>query len=80
MSLPLLKQKVLQLDVLSGMASTGHWLQGQTKEALIVVGWTYMIENWIYVVLSRVTTMKGIFFATNRCGKGETSKSKITLA
>ena len=61
------------------MASTGHRLQGQTKEALIVVGWTYMIENWIYVVLSRVTTMKGIyFFATKRCGKGETSKSKIT--
>ena len=58
----IIKQKVLQLDVLSGMACTGHRLQGQTKEALIVVGWTYKVQNWIYVVLSRVTTMRGIFF------------------
>ena len=62
LSLPLLKQKILQLDVLSGTACTGHRLQGQTKEALIVVGWTYKVQNWIYVVLSRVTTMRGIFF------------------
>ena len=55
-------QKIEQLDVLSGSASTGHKLQGQSKDALIVVDWTYKIDNWIYVVLSRVRTMNGIFF------------------
>ena len=41
-----------------------HWihrLQGQTKEALICVDWAYSVVNWIYVVLSRVTTRKGLF-------------------
>ena len=54
-------QKILQLDILSGVACTGHRLQGQTKEALICVDWTYAIDNWMYVVLSRVTTINGLF-------------------
>ena len=60
-NLVMYKQKIEQLDVLLGTASTGHKLQGQTKKALIIVDFVYFIDNWIYVVLSRVETLKGIF-------------------
>ena len=42
-------------------ATTGHKLQGMSKDKLIVVSWSF-IANWIYVVLSRERTLKGLFF------------------
>ena len=44
----------------SNIATTGHKLQGQTKMHVIVTSWNYGFKNWIYVVLSRVKTLKGL--------------------
>ena len=41
-------------------ATTGHKLQGQSKESIFVHAWSYT-KNWPYVVLSRVRTLKGLF-------------------
>lgn len=49
-----------QFSVVSNTATTGHKLQGYTALCLIVNDWHYG-QNWAYVVLSRVTTMKGLF-------------------
>ena len=52
--------KMLQLPVNMNNATTGHKLQGMSKDKLIVVSWSF-IANWIYVVLSCVRTLKGLF-------------------
>ena len=51
---------VAQLSVNSSDASTGHKLQGLTKDTLVVYSWNKS-TNWIYVVLSRVRTLSGLF-------------------
>jgi hypothetical protein len=51
---------VNRFPVLANHATTGHKLQGQTKESLFISDWHYS-SNWPYVVLSRVTTLKGLF-------------------
>jgi len=55
-------QKVLinQFPVIRNTATTGHKLQAQTIPSLIVNDWHYG-ENWPYVVLSRPTTLSGLF-------------------
>ena len=50
-----------QLPVNCNIATTGHKLQGMSKDALIVNSWGYGFENWVYVVLSRVRTRSGLF-------------------
>ncbi len=49
------KSKLTQFPILIDLATTGHKLQGMTKKNLIGTA------NWIYVVLSRVTSIKGLF-------------------
>ncbi len=49
-----------QLPINMNDATTGHKLQGMSKDKLIVVSWSF-IPNWIYVVLSRVRTLKELF-------------------
>ena len=49
-----------QLPINMNDATTEHKLQGMSKDKLIVVSWSF-IPNWIYVVLSRVRTLKGLF-------------------
>ena len=51
---------VTQLPVISSDAITGHKLQGLTKDNLVVYSWNKS-TNWIYVVLSRVRTLSGLF-------------------
>lgn len=51
---------ITQLPINMNDATTGHKLQGMSKDKLIVVSWSF-IPNWIYVVLSRVRTLKGLF-------------------
>ena len=41
-------------------ARTVHKLQGQSLNNLLVSNWSYT-PNWIYVVLSRIKTSKGLF-------------------
>ena len=50
-----------QFPVNSNIATTGHKLQGMTKDSLIVHAWNYTFTNWIYVVLSRVRTLDGLY-------------------
>jgi len=52
---------VTQLAVNSNIATTGHKLQGMSKDTLIVNSWNYSHANWIYVVLSRVRTRSGLY-------------------
>ena len=54
------KVKVTQLPVNCNIATTGHKLQGMSKDTLIINSWGYGFENWVYVVLSRVRTRAGL--------------------
>ena len=54
------------LPVNISTASTGHKLQGRSKDTLIITSWpnfnnNYIFTNWEYVVLSRVRTLNGLF-------------------
>jgi len=44
-------------------ATTGHKLQGMSKDVIIVASWptTSIFRNWEYVVLSRVQTLSGLY-------------------
>jgi len=52
---------VSQIPVNSNVATTGHKLQGMSKDTLIVNDWNYRSDNWVYVVLSRVRTRNGLY-------------------
>jgi hypothetical protein len=52
--------KGTQFPIISNTATTGHKLQGASLDALLVSSWHYG-QNWAYVVLSRVRTMKGLY-------------------
>ncbi|MGL5916609.1 MAG: hypothetical protein ACRCZC_02775, partial [Culicoidibacterales bacterium] len=49
-----------QLSVISNGVTTGHKLQGCTLRMLAIFE-LYYGQNWMYVTLSRVTTMKGLY-------------------
>jgi hypothetical protein len=53
--------KILQFAVNIALAVTGHKLQGMTKDILIVAECTIRVPNWLYVVLSRVTSLNGLY-------------------
>ena len=55
-----MKCNMTQIPVNSSDAITGHKLQGLTKDNLIVYSWNKLTE-WIYVVLSRVKTLNGLY-------------------
>ena len=52
---------IRQFGILCNNATTGHKLQGMSKDVLVVNNWDYRCPNWIYVVLSRVRTIQGLF-------------------
>jgi len=54
------KFKVFQIPVNLSLATTGHKLQGMTKDILILAELS-LVPNWLYVVLSRVTTLAGLY-------------------
>lgn len=55
--------KMTQLPVNSNDSTTGHKLQGMSKDVVIVTSWPSggLFKNWEYVVLSRVRTHEGLF-------------------
>jgi hypothetical protein len=67
--------KMNQIPANSNDATTGHKLQGMSKNAIIVSSWptgslAAMFKNWEYVVLSRVRTLSGLYLVkTNRHGQ-----------
>ncbi len=50
----------IQVPILSNFATTGHKLQGSTVASLFVHQWNYT-QNWVYVVLSRIKKIEGLF-------------------
>jgi hypothetical protein len=60
-NLKLERSRIVQFPINNDLATTGHKLQGMTKQFLIVSSINYSTPNWIYVVLSRVTTLDGLF-------------------
>ena len=52
--------KLKQFPVNLASARTVHKLQGQSIKNIFISSWDYT-GNWIYVVLSRCNTIKGIF-------------------
>ena len=56
-----IKTHITQFGFQINLATTGHKLQGMSKENLIVADWNYSVRNWVYVVLSRVKSRKGLF-------------------
>jgi hypothetical protein len=58
--------KMKQIPANSNDATTGHKLQGMSKDAIIVSSWptgslAAMFKNWEYVVLSCVRTLSGLY-------------------
>ena len=53
--------RITQIPVNINDATTGHKLQGMSKDMLIIVSWGYAFVNWVYTVLSRVRTFEGLF-------------------
>jgi hypothetical protein len=54
------QMKAVQLPVLINNATTGHKLQGSGVACLFVHNWSY-VQNWIYTMLSRVTSLAGLY-------------------
>lgn len=58
--------KMKQIPANINDATTGHKLQGISKDVIIITSWptgglAAMFKNWEYVVLSRVRTLSGLF-------------------
>jgi ATP-dependent exoDNAse (exonuclease V) alpha subunit len=49
-----------QFPVVAADARTIHKLQGRTLDCVVVASWDYT-GNWIYVALSRVKPLNGLF-------------------
>ena len=58
--------RMIQIPANSTDATTGHKLQGMSKDVIVVTSWptgglAAMFKNWEYVVLSRVRTLSGLY-------------------
>jgi hypothetical protein len=53
-------QILLQVPINLSLAITGHKLQGMTLDILILSE-INLKANWLYVLLSRVTTLQGLY-------------------
>ena len=53
--------KIEQFGILINNTTTGHKLQGMSKYILVVADYWYKTINWVYMVLSRVKTLKWLF-------------------
>jgi hypothetical protein len=57
---------MIQIPANINDATTGHKLQGMSKDVIVVSSWptgglATMFKNWEYVVLSRVRTLSGLY-------------------
>ena len=51
---------ITYLPITSNISTTGHKLQGRTLDHLVVNSWGYRCTHWVYVVLSRVRSLKSL--------------------
>ena len=58
-----LRCRMTQLPINVNDATTGHKLQGMSKDIVIITSWPTggLFKNWEYVVLSRVRTREGLY-------------------
>ena len=49
-----------QFPLNSNIATTCHKLQGKTLQKLVINSFDYSKKNWVYVVLSRITSLRGL--------------------
>ena len=49
-----------QFPLNSNIATTCHKLQGKTLQKLVINSFDYSKKNWVYVVLSRITSLQGL--------------------
>ena len=56
-----IKVTVRQLPIILNDATTGHKLQGMSKNQIVVQAWDYRNYGWLYTVLSRVRTLSGLY-------------------
>ena len=52
--------RITYLPINSNISTTGHKLQGSTLNNLVVNSWTFKVQHWAYVVLSRVKTLNSL--------------------
>ena len=48
------------LPINSNISTTGHKLQGSTLDSLVINSWTFNVQHWAYVVLSRVRKLNSL--------------------
>ena len=53
--------RITQFAITMNHATTGHKMQGKSVDQLVIVEWAKKVKNWTYVVLSRVTSLDGLF-------------------
>ncbi len=53
--------RMKQIPANTNNATTGHKLQGMSKDAIIVTSWPTGFKNWEYVVLSCARTLSGLY-------------------
>ena len=58
--IPIKDISIKQFSLNSNIATTCHKLQRKTLDNLVINSWNYRVENWVYVVLSCVSTLDGI--------------------
>ena len=56
-----ISRKIKQFGLLVNIATTRHKLQGISKYVILVSDWDYRTQNWVYVVLSRVRKLNGVY-------------------
>ena len=49
--------------LMSHMTFGSNTGQGMSAEKLMVGSWSYTFKNWVYVVLSRVTKLSGLYLS-----------------
>ena len=59
-NLPIKGINMTQFGVIDNISTTGHKLQGASRDNLVINSWNYSCPNWVYVVLSRVRKLKGL--------------------
>jgi hypothetical protein len=55
------KCRMKQIPANTNDASTGHKLQGMSKDVIIVTSWPTGLKNWEYVFLSRACTLSYLY-------------------
>jgi hypothetical protein len=71
--------KLTQFPINIDLGTTCHKLQGKSKAFLVITEFDYATENWIYVALSRVKTLSGLFLLKPLNFKKDFSPSDILM-